>query len=180
MNCAEHGMMYLGCRPTDQKDFDLMIQTYLPFPSYRESAVVLLDEDLELQRKHVLLVLETMHTVEETEIPELADTPLDKLEHVTRMWAGYEMQLAEYGLEMCEEWLVRHPVPKGQTDPIYDSIFRHLEWATSETSNMGKPPWFGDVDFHVSHQAALLRHNLRYAEHFKVDRSLDLVWPASA
>jgi hypothetical protein len=86
------------------------------------------------------------------------------------------MQLCEYGLEACEEWATR----KGRRDPYYERIANHLDWATHEEAEMLKPNWFGNVDFHLSHQAALLRlDRAHYSSYYMADVDRDLIWPAS-
>lgn len=153
-----------------------MVQTWLPLPSYVDSIHTLTDTDLGLQRIHVLEILEHFHDVEVSQLPkdyeahDLRDHP------IILMWAGYEMQLCEYGLVCSEEWMMR----KGRRDWIYKRIADHLNWATSEDAEMNKPNWFGDVDFHLSHQAALLRKNrTHYSRYFVADGERQLVWPAS-
>lgn len=153
-----------------------MIQTWLPLPSYGDSIQALSDKDLGPQRLHVLEILEYFHDVEVSQLPDnykyhdLVDHP------ITDMWIGYELQLCEYGLVCCEEWAQR----RGRRDTIYNKISQHLDWATSEDAAMSKPNWFGEVDFHLSHQAALLKKDRsHYSRYFLADGDREIIWPVS-
>lgn len=157
-----------------------MILTWLPLPSFRDSVRALADEQLGPQRLHVLHIIEYLHDVEVSDLPTdydrtdcmIGDDP--SLCKSAAMWEGYEMQLLEYGLEACDEWASR----KGKRDRLYEPLMKHLDWATSETSKMEKPPWFGDVNLHLSHQAALVRLDpTYYRSSFLVDPERKLVWP---
>lgn len=163
-----------------------MILTWLPLPSFKDSVRALEDAQLGLQRYHVLHVIEKLHDVEVSDLPEdyctswvennggLELSKDGSLDRVCAMWAGHEMQLLEYGLEACDEWASR----KGKRDWLYEPLAKHLDWATSETSRMEKPPWFGDVNFHLSHQAALVRLNPEfYCRTFLIDVGRKLIWP---
>lgn len=153
-----------------------MIQTWLPLPSFKESVCALDDPELGLQRLHVLHVIECLHDVEASDLPDDYDRSESPLQ-AAAMWDGYEMQLLEYGLEACDEWASR----RGKRDRLYPPLAKHLDWATSETSKMEKPPWFGDVNFHLSHQAGLVRINPSfYTRTFLVDAGRPLVWPLAS
>lgn len=153
-----------------------MICTWLPLPSFKDSVQALSDEHLGLQRIHVLEIMEYFHDVEVSQLSSDYQKH-DLYEHpVTAMWHGYDLQLIEYGLEACEEWATR----KGRRDPFYEKLANHLEWATHEDAIMHKPNWFGDVDFHLSHQAALLKRDRdHYKSYFMADTERALIWPES-
>ena len=157
-----------------------MHQTWLPLPDYRQSLAALHDEELDRVRWTTLYLLERFHDVEDSELPahvKRSNQPLNFNSPLWLMWQGHEVQLAEYGLEACEEFSVRHHGP----DPVYDLIAFHQEAAISENNDMNKPAWFGDVDFHISHQAALMRTRPSfYKDVFRVvDKNTPLVWPRS-
>lgn len=153
-----------------------MVQTWLPLPSFKDSIRVLNMEHLGLQRYHVLEVMEYFHDVEVSQLPGDYE-PHDLRDHpIIEMWAGYELQLCEYGLEACEEWQLR----RGKRDSFYEKLSYHLEWATTEDALMHKPNWFGDVELHLSHQAALLRADRTYySSQFLADGDRAMVWPRS-
>jgi hypothetical protein len=121
--------------------------------------------------------MELYHEVQDTELPDNCfQSELDSEHPLYDMWQGYQLQLCEYGLIACEEWSVR----RSKLDPFYNKIKFHLECATTEDATFSKPNWFGDVDFHYGHQAALVRINpLYYSAYFKVDKDRELVWPVS-
>lgn len=151
--------------------------TYLPLPSFIESAKCLTDRDLEIQRLDVAKLMATLHATEEAD-SDLEDHPC------YHMWEGYEPQLCEYGLVMCDEYdnrMVERGWRKANdgADPVYKKISWHLEMATTEDTTFQKPNWFGDVEFHLSHQAALVRNNSDYLRYFLVDKTLPLIWPVS-
>lgn len=157
-----------------------MIQTWLPLPNYEESVRCLRMEELAVQRFHVLELMEFIHQVpeESSQLPSdysrLEDEP--SFDWSVRMWRGFELQLCEYGLTCCDEWSMR----RTKKDPMYEKIEFHMECATTEDADGSKPNWFGDVDFHLSHQAALvLRDSGHYGSYFKVDTSRQLEWPVS-
>lgn len=158
-----------------------MIQTWLPLPDFRESVKTLSDNHLYRQRYHVLEIMEHFHEVEEPVLP--PQWKNDLIDHpILKMWFGYELQLCEYGLEACEEFAIRFSADAVAVEQVnlYEAITRHMEWAAGEEAEFKKPNWFGDVDFHLSHQAALFREEPdNYINKFKVDTSLELIWPVS-
>lgn len=155
-----------------------MIQTYLPLPSFRDSIKTLTDDDLRIQCAHVLEIMERFHCIEDSKLPKWYVPQIPEGNEdapILRMWRGYELQLCEYGLEACEEFQVRTSEPG-----LYKKLVDHLEWAAGEESDFNKPNWFGEVEFHISHQAALVRHNQKhYGRLFRVDPAQPLEWPVS-
>lgn len=90
----------------------------------------------------------------------------------SKMWKGYELALATYGLTVCNVWRER-----GYQDNtgIYFNEFLH---ANSE-HEVVMPSWLGDRKFHASHQSNLLR---KFPEHYSqfnwpVHAHLPYVWP---
>lgn len=140
------------------------VQTFLPEPDYRKSAELLDRMRLGKQRVEVLQILNVLH--------ELRDGW--RTHPAVRMWRGYEAQLCEYGLVVCEVWTNR-----GYRDSCFEKINQHLEWATAGSYNMERPPWFGDEDFHRSHQSALIRkdEDLYGPMWPGVPNDLPYVWP---
>lgn len=154
-----------------------MIQTWLPLPSFADSVSVLSDEHLDIQRVHVLELLEYFHEPEVSQLPFFYEGhELNPQSPIVLMWVGYELQLAEYGLQACEEQALR----KDKDDPFFAKINKHMEWALNDDSVLSKPNWFGNVDFHLSHQAELLREDRRhYEQHFLHDGDREMIWPKS-
>jgi hypothetical protein len=102
-----------------------------------------------------------------------------------KMWRGYEEALTRYGLRMCEVW-----TSTGRADTCAATMLGDFEKATGrvlartevsllEAGEM--PKWYGDQDFHRSHQSALLRKDHEYYAKWFPDVPDDLpyVWPMS-
>lgn len=136
------------------------MQTFLPYPSFTESAKVLDMKRLGKQR------------VECKQIINALENPEKGWQHhpATTMWRGFLPALAEYGLVVCEEWRNR-----GYNDSL-------LPFFTNKLASGGypfRPPWIGDDAFHTSHQSNLLR---KMPEHYRqfwpdVPDDLPYVWP---
>jgi hypothetical protein len=151
------------------------MQTFLPHPGFRDSALVLDRRRLGKQRVEALQVLRglTMPGYGWRRHP------------AVRMWAGYEEALVRYGLEVCAVWrglghqdgcaaqLVAGLAASHRTGPVR----RQPDLAAAGDL----PPWLGDEAFHRSHQSALVRKDpARYAALFPgVPDDLPYVWPVS-
>jgi hypothetical protein len=87
----------------------------------------------------------------------------------TKMWKGYESSLAEYGMQMCEEWIAR-----GFQDTLH-SEFRQLhDWLPIT----GNPWWVNNRALHLTHQSNLLFKDWQhYSKHFRVPDDLPYLWP---
>lgn len=85
-----------------------------------------------------------------------------------KMWRGFVPALAEYALVMTDEWINR-----GHADTVREQL---LEF-TGEPVVL--PPWFGDPEFHRSHQSNLVRKDPEfYGPRFPgVPDDLPYVWP---
>lgn len=151
------------------------MQTFLPYPSFTETAEVLDDRRLGKQRVEVLQVLRALTIV-----------GYGWRHHpVVAMWAGYEEALSCYGITMCRAW-----TNAGRSDTCAVIIRKDLEAATGlavvrsqeELASAGElPSWLGSPKFHRSHQSALLRkHPDHYRRFFRgVPDDLPYVWPVS-
>ncbi|NEY36356.1 cytoplasmic protein [Streptomyces sp. PRKS01-65] len=151
------------------------MQTFLPHPGFRDSALVLDRRRLGKQRVEALQVLRGLI------VPGYGW----RRHPAVRMWVGYEEALVRYGLEVCRVWRER-----GHQDSCAASLVAGLEtWrpgtpvrdqpALAEAGEL--PPWLGDDAFHRSHRSALVRKDPAvYAEHFPgVPDDLPYVWPSS-
>lgn len=122
------------------------MQTFLPYPSFRDSAEVLDDRRLGKQRVEVLQVLRALHL----EGYGWSSHP------AVLMWRGHTRALVAYGLAVVAEWCGR-----GYSDSTGADIaeFALPFSALSETDLPGAelPPWLGRRALHRSHQAALVR-----------------------
>jgi len=137
------------------------MQTFLPYPSFSESAKCLDNKRLGKQRvecKQIYLALT---------VPEYGW----KNHPAVKMWRGYETSLLEYTMDICEEWIGR-----GFKDTV-------LYWA--ESVYMGAPAWsgfdpfwLGDEAFHASHRSNLLRKDNHYQQFgWKESFLLPYIWP---
>lgn len=129
--------------------------TFLPVPSFTETAKILDWRRLNSQRREAKLILKTLRQGTKW------------IHHpVNRMWVGYEYALAEYYNEMVTEWIRRGYQNTMQLEEVPSSAV-HL------------PPWFGNTFFHLSHQSNLVR---KFPEHYRkffpdVPDNLPYIWP---
>ena len=138
-----------------------MLRTWLPVPSFQETALVLHNEELHKVRKDVLYILDVL---------------AGRFQHMKHnpsvtMWRGSELVLVAYGVNMCTEWKAR-----GQRDKLSDRIFAYAEEALRTNAlnpkdNGNIPWWLGNVGFHESHKSNLIA--LR-PEHYQT------IWPSVA
>lgn len=136
------------------------MQTFLPFPRYRESAAALDRQRLGKQRVEAWQILGAL----EGRTNGWSNHP------AARMWRGYERALCLYGLAVCDEWIRR-----GYRDTMRERFASALQCH----AGAARPAWLGDEDFHRSHQSNLLR---KAPEHYGpmfpgVPADLPYVWP---
>jgi hypothetical protein len=143
------------------------MQTFLPYPDFKETASALDYRRLGKQRvetKQILMAL----TGEST----------GWINHpATKMWRDHELLLCEYGSIMSTEW--KH---RGYVDNL-------LPWFTAKKAELLQNgaqyngfPWFiGNEAFHRSHQSNLLRKAPEhYSEIFSdVPNDLPYIWTES-
>ena len=137
------------------------MNTFLPFPNFAKSAKSLDYRRLGKQRVEAYQILRT-----------LLGQSIAWIHHpVTKMWCGYEFSLNSYGTIVCCEWIDR-----GYQDTLLDKFITFQV----ELPQTGRPPWFGNEDFHRSHRANLVR---KYPEYYvPLFGQLEpepYVWPAS-
>lgn len=146
------------------------MQTFLPYPSFSESARVLDYRRLGKQRvecKQLLAALD--YEIRDGELIKCDTFPARGwMNHpAAKMWRGYEAALAEYMTVIVLEWLRRG----------YNNTLEILD--TNNARLFLNPPWLGDEAFHASHRSNLLRKDPGYYGQFGWAESLDLpyVWP---
>lgn len=130
------------------------MQTFLPYPSFIQSAACLDYRRLGKQRVEARQILHTLqHGGAWSKHP------------AVKMWAGYEDALMVYSNYMIIEWVSRG---YKNTMPINDVYGFYRD-----------PFWLGDEDFHASHRSNLLRKAPDYYGQFGWKESNDLpyVWP---
>lgn len=151
------------------------MQTFLPYPDFRASALTLDRRRLGKQRVEALQVLRGLVV------------PGYGWRHhpAVRMWAGYEEALVRYGLDVCAVWREQGHQDSCAATLVADLLaFRpgtqvRTQAALREAAEL--PPWLGDDSFHRSHRSALLRKDpTTYTPLFPdVSPDLPYVWPTS-
>lgn len=110
------------------------MQTFLPYPNFVQSAKVLDWRRLGKQRVEAKQILNALQGGKGW-----SNHP------ATKMWAGCEPMLAQYGLIICLEWRSR-----GYKDTL-------LDYFLPLADNGPLPSWFGKPEFHAAHRSNLLR-----------------------
>ncbi len=151
------------------------MQTFLPYPDFQESALVLDRRRLGKQRVEAIQVLRGLI------VPGYGW----RRHPAVRMWTGYEEALVRYGLDICRVWR-----DLGHQDSCAATLVADLARVRPgapvrgqrELAGAGElPPWLGDEAVHRSHRSALLRKDPEvYAERFPDEPDdLPYVWPSS-
>jgi len=133
------------------------MQTFLPYPSFKDSAACLDYKRLGNQRVEANQILNV-----------LRKPPAKKSgwhNHPTvLMWKGYELALEEYKNCCIREWIRR-----GYKNTM----------VISDVDSFTYPVWFGCESFHASHRSNLLRKNFEYYGRFGwvEPATLPYAWP---
>jgi hypothetical protein len=140
------------------------MQTFLPYSDFSKSAGVLDRARLGKQR------VETWQIYLALTNPEYGW----KNHPATKMWRGYVGALLEYGQVICQEWISR-----GYKDTLLNK-FQNAK-TSGNVFSLEMPFWLGDVAFHASHRANLLR---KFPEHYNKfnwtdSPTLPYVWPVT-
>jgi len=142
------------------------MQTFLPYPDFRQSAAALDTARLGKQR------VEALQTLRALVIPEYGW----QTHPAIRMWMGYVPALTMYGLAMVDEWTER-----GHADNTRANITEFAPQAAHPdyAAKIPMPPWLGDPDFHLSHRSKLLRKEPKFytAVFPDAEPDLDYIWP---
>ena len=145
------------------------MQTFLPFPSFDESARVLDDPRLGKQRVETLQILRAL----------VVPTYGWQRHPAVGMWRGHVPALTAYGLAMVHEWTRR-----GHADGVADQLEEFApEVAGRPQSWLARqgllPPWVGDLRVHESHRSKLIAKEPDfYRPRFPgTPEGLDYVWP---
>lgn len=142
------------------------MQTFLPSPNYAESARVLDYRRLGKQRVECKQILLAMPK----------DTGGWRNHPATKMWRGYEVELARYGFAMCREW-----VSRGYQDSLGVFFSGLVLDYLADGRNPEPPAWLGDEQIHASHRSNLLRKDPVFYGRYGWAESADLpyIWPVS-
>jgi hypothetical protein len=147
------------------------MQTFLPYPSFRESARCLDYRRLGKQRvecKQLLLAIGVPVGDHRPKRSSWVSHP------AARMWRRFPLALAEYAMVVCREWRVR-----GYRDTLLPQFEAAWEWCAWGGINGASPNWIGYDAFHASHRSNLLRKNREWYGQFGWLEPADLeyVWP---
>ena len=140
------------------------IQTFLPYANPAKSAEALDYRRLGKQRVETYQILNS-----------LIGASNGWLNHpAVKMWAGYEIALADYGLAMCDEWIAR-----GYKDTTRDKILEIKRGLVAGGESGETPRWLGEENLHLSHQSNLLRKDpIYYGQLFiGIPDDMPYVWP---
>lgn len=139
-----------------------MVNTFLPYPNFYDSANVLDMKRLGKQRVEALQLVNA----------NLGLTVGWRNHPCAVMWRGHEGALAMYGVAVCQAWRDR-----GYKDTVRDKLLQIID-DHDLTRNMFLPKWFGVPAVHLSHQSNLLRKDPIYYGQFFTDVTDDLpyVW----
>lgn len=137
------------------------MQTFLPYPSFEQSAHCLDRQRLGKQRveaKQIWNALQPGYTGGWKNHP------------AVQMWQGHTSALALYGIAVCTEWRKRG---------YQDSQLEFFQQVKYPYANM--PSWLDNQAFHDSHKSNLLR---KFPEHYgqfgwNVPNDLPYVWPTA-
>ena len=140
------------------------MQTFLPFPNYAYSALILDYKRLGKQRVECKQILLAM--------PKL--TGGWRNHPATKMWRGHEIELCRYAAAMCREWISR-----GYKDSLLPFFEDALSQYSSDGRNDAPPPWLGDELLHASHRSNLLRKDPNFYGRYNWTEPPDIpyVWP---
>lgn len=131
------------------------MQTFLPFPSFEQSAKCLDYKRLGKQRVEARTIINT-----------LEGRSSGWIHHpVMSIWRGYEDALKQYFNIMSTEWINRG--------------YKHTMGFYDVVGDYELPPIVGREDFHLSHQSNLLRKlESHYSSYFSrsVPHDLPYVW----
>lgn len=162
------------------------MQTFLPSSDFYESAKVLDNRRLGKQRIECLQILQTLTkgpTIKvcrgcgihcSCEESDFVDRKTPWYNHpAVKMWRGFELSLVQYGLIVCEEWIIR-----GFNDTCRGKILKVLSLDKLKEPII-HPKWLGDERFYASHRSNLLRKNREHYGQFnwKEPDNLPYFWP---
>jgi hypothetical protein len=172
---ASHSVVVGMCQGRQRGTRDATMQTFLPYPDFRASALTLDRRRLGKQRVEALQVLRGLVV------------PGYGWRHhpAVRMWAGYEEALVRYGLDVCAVWREQGHQDSCAATLVADLLAFHPGTQVRPQATLREaaelPPWLGDDRFHRSHRSALLRKDpATYTPLFPdVPPDLPYVWPPS-
>lgn len=141
------------------------MQTFLPYPSFVDSANALDSRRLGKQRVETFQLLRAL------------TVPQHGWRHhpAAKMWAGYLPALVSYGLVVTDAWIAQ-----GRADTVRPKIADFApEVDGVPQADLDLPPWIGDEMFHLAHRSNLVRKDPEfYLPRFgDVADDLPYIWP---
>jgi len=134
------------------------MQTFLPYPDFKQSVKSLDYRRLGKQRVEAFQLLKAL------ELP----TYGWQNHPATNMWRGYESALAVYMNCCIQEWVLRG----------YNNSMSYVMDSLVDSDAVRLPPWIGDSSVHLSHQSNLYRKDpVFYSKFAEVGPNLPYVWP---
>ena len=137
-----------------------MVNTFLPAPSFQQSAELLDSKRLGKQRVEAWQILQALRG----QTKGWVNHPAPK------MWRGYENGLVEYGKVICEVWKER-----GYKDTCHEKISIYH----NPNKPIEFPTWLGREDIHLSHKSKLIQKDPTFYKQVWPDTpdNLEYVWP---
>jgi hypothetical protein len=141
------------------------VNTFLPYPSYSDTARVLDRARLGKQRVEGYQILRVL----------LGQTNGWKNHPAVKMWQGYEYQLVRYVHDICWEWSER-----GYNDSVGEKVAALYLSHRIYDRTPEEPPWLHDQSFHLAHQSNLIRKDPAFYESKfpGVPNNLPYIWPS--
>lgn len=167
------GKIIINKRIGDEK-----IQTFLPYPSFKESAKCLDRQRLGKQRVEAYQILKIL--LGEGKKNKNGKTAWENHPAV-KMWKGYEFALFVYTVKICDEW-----VRRWYKDTIIPKSVELISKRYANIDILMRNGWYnipfhiiGNEKFHASHRSNLLRKNKEWYSQFNWSEPDDLpyVWP---
>lgn len=141
------------------------MQTFLPYPSFADSAAVLDTARLGKQR------VETLQLLRALTVPDYGW----RHHPAAKMWRGHLPALVAYGLTMTDVWTAA-----GHADSVRPQLLAFApEVEGVPQDELELPPWLRDDALHLSHRSNLVRKDPEfYRPRFgDVPDDLPYVWP---
>lgn len=169
-----------------------LMQTFLPYDSYVESARCLDDKRLGKQRVECKQILLALGVSVGEHVPKSSSW---RNHPAVRMWRGHEFELCRYSQCICDEWRRRGfkdilgvQFANAEADlflrampALYKNAKEYNELVIDDCNKrfFAKPEWLGEEIFHASHRSNLLRKNPEHYGKFGWIEPNDLpyVWP---
>jgi len=138
------------------------MQTFLPYPDFQKSAETLDRKRLGKQRLEAWQIYMTL-------------TRGSGWRHhpAVKMWKGFEWQLLQYAMCMCQEWIRR-----GYKSTLHLKIEQEMNTFEYGKAMIGMPSWYGNELFHRSHRSNLSRKDPEhYSKYWTEPDNLPYYWP---